>query len=132
MYFIFNGETFVNNEDNLEELYITDKKVVKKLADPQVTKYGEGMITSKREDGCFGYWDLEWEKNSKYYYINGENIVEFVIFEENEGIYRYLTHIDKFVYECVPEKNDRIYDSYKEAKIAYYENLKSNLDNMFG
>lgn len=34
MYFIFNGETFVNNEDNLEELYITDKKVVKKLADP--------------------------------------------------------------------------------------------------
>jgi hypothetical protein len=34
MYFIFNGETFVNNEDNLDELYITDKKVVKKLADP--------------------------------------------------------------------------------------------------
>lgn len=131
MCYIFNGETFVSDE-SLEELYITDKKVIKKLADPQITKYGDGSITSKREDGCMGYWDLEWEKNSKYYCINGDNVVEFIIFEESDNIYRYLTHIDKFVYECIPEVNDRIYDSYKEAKIAYYENLKANLKNMFG
>lgn len=118
--------------DTKKELTYTDYKIIKNNVDAEYVEK-DGTIKSTKHDGYLGIWSYELERDSRTYYIVQDNeIKEVILYKQpmkGDDIY-YIIEINGSMYNCIPENNDTIYSTYKEARINLMEQQRNMTDNI--
>lgn len=118
--------------DTKKELAYTDYKIIKNNVDAEYVEK-DGTIKSTKHDGYLGIWSYELERDSRTYYIVQDNeIKEVILYKQpmkGDEVY-YIIEINGSMYNCIPEDNDTIYSTYKEARINLMEQQQNTTDNI--
>ena len=118
--------------DTKKELAYTDYKIIKNNVDAEYVEK-DGTIKSTKHDGYLGIWSYELERDSRTYYIVQDNeIKEVILYKQpmkGDEVY-YIIEINGSMYNCIPENNDTIYSTYKEARINLMEQQQNTTDNI--
>ena len=118
--------------DTKKELIYTDYTVIKENVDKEYIEK-DGTVKSTKHDGYLGIWSYELERDSRTYYIVQDNeIKEVILYKQpmkGDEVY-YIIEINGSMYNCIPENNDTIYSTYKEARINLMEQQQNTTDNI--
>ena len=118
--------------DTKKELAYTDYKIIKNNVDAEYVEK-DGTIKSTKHDGYLGIWSYELERDSRTYYIVQDNeIKEVILYKQpmkGDEVY-YIIEINGSMYNCIPEDNDTIYSTYKEARINLMEQQQNTTYNI--
>lgn len=128
---VFNDGAFVPVRD-VQEIVYTPFEVVKNNVDSEYVN-DEGFVQSTKNDGYLGAWSYELEVQSKtYYHVHESGVTEVIIykqpFESGEQTY-YLIEINGYIYNCLPEENDVIYTTYKEARLSFMKEERDKIND---
>lgn len=128
--FIYKDRQFTPSETTKKELVYTDYTVIKENVDKEYIEK-DGTIKSTKHDGYLGVWSYELEKGARTYYIvQDDEIKEVILYKQpsqGDTVY-YIIEINGSMYNCIPEDNDIIYSTYKEARINLLEHLQATTD----
>ena len=97
--------------DTKKELAYTDYKIIKNNVDAEYVEK-DGTIKSTKHDGY--------------------EIKEVILYKQPmkaDEVY-YIIEINGSMYNCIPENNDTIYSTYKEARINLMEQQRNMTDNI--
>ena len=118
--------------DTKKELAYTDYKIIKNNVDAEYVEK-DGTIKSTKHDGYLGIWSYELERDSRTYYsVQDNEIKEVILYKQPmkaDEVY-YIIEINGSMYNCIPENNDTIYSTYKEARINLMEQQRNMTDNI--